>query len=273
MATFPLFDNSKIAGIGAVGSTSKGTVITAGTANAKGSWVALSTSTPNDADGLVILIGQNSASADYLVDIGIGAAGSETVIISNLCIGGKIPMVRTSSPIWPIPIPAGTRVSARCQSTTASATLTVQALLLQQGLMTSAPLARVNTYGDATADSGGTSVDPGATINTKGAWTQIAASTTNPHTGLVIGIGNQANTIRTTADILLDIGVGAAAAEQIIIPDFQVREDSTDDFMLPCQSHLFFATIPAGTALSARAQCSINDATDRLFDVVLYGVG
>jgi hypothetical protein len=273
MATFPLTDNSRIKTVGAVGSTSKGTVVTSGAANTKGSWVALSTSTPNDADGLIILIGSPSASVDYLVDIGVGAAASEIVIIANLTIGGKIPMTRTSYPLWPISIPAGTRLSARCQDSTGSSTLSVHAMLVQNGLMTSAPLSRVVAYGPNTADSGAVSVDPGATINTKGAWTQITSSTTSDHTGLIVGIGNQANTVRTTSDFLLDIGVGAAAAEQVLIPNLRIRQDTTDDNLQPCLFPVFSVTIPQGTALSARAQCSINDATDRLFDVALYGVG
>jgi len=35
----------------------------------------------------------------------------------------------------------------------------------------------------------------------------------------------------------------------------------------------FPVAIPSGSRIAARAQCNISDATDRLFDVAVYGVG
>jgi hypothetical protein len=67
-----------------------GTTITAGAANTKGSYAAtpLSTSTPHDAQGVMIFNTTRSATAaDYLVDIALGASGSERIVIPNLKLG------------------------------------------------------------------------------------------------------------------------------------------------------------------------------------------
>jgi len=46
---------------------------------------------------------------------------------------------------------------------------------------------------------------------------------------------------------------------------------SAVDFTVPMTVGYFQRKIPAGTRIAARAQCSGTDATDRLFDVLLYG--
>ncbi len=275
MPTWPLVDTSRMVTVGTSAGSSTGTTITAGSANAKGSWTQLVASSAFQADELIVQIGNNSgANADYLVDIGVGAGGSEQVILSNLTVSaGSASAIRTNYPAIPIAIPAGSRIAARCQSSSNAATLAVQLTLIQYGLNRSTGLSRCTTYGADTSDSGGVSIDPGGSANTKGSWTEITSSTSVLHQGLMIGIGNQANNARTVASLLLDIGIGAGGSEQVVVADYILKADANGDFVAPCLGPVLPLTIPAGTRLAARAATHITDATDRLFDVILYGIG
>ncbi len=196
------------------------TQITAGAANVKGAWVQLVASCQN-ANGIWVTIAQPSLAGNYLIDIGIGAVGSEIVIISDLyyCSQSNARMLGTTR-FFPIFIPAGTRIAARCQSPNAAATLYVGVTLLAQGFMPSAVMSRVTTYGANETTSRGINVDGGATAHTKSAWVEISASMANPAKLLNItpGFGNAAHGA-SAVRYIFDIGIGAVGSEVVIIPD------------------------------------------------------
>lgn len=212
------------------------------------------------------------AAADYLVDVAVGAGGSETIIANNLIFTGFLNTDHVAYYLFPIFVPAGTRLSARCQATTASRTVRCAIMLIGQSFLPSSPLGVITTYGANTADSGGVQVDPGAGADTKGAYSELASALTFDINWIVLGIGGQNNQARTSAKILVDVAVGAAASEQIIIPDLFIVAQTAGDSILPGCICLP-CSIPAGSRVAVRAQSSITDATDRLFDMTLYGVG
>jgi hypothetical protein len=256
---------------------SRGITITAGgTANTKGTWTALATSTVQACDCLTVITQRSgTAGVDFLIDIGVGTAGSEVVVASNIIStgpgsGGSVFGVDC---VLPINIPAASRLSARCQATTLSAQTRVICLTAELGGVASAERGVCTTYGTNTADSGATSIDPGGTANTKGAWTQITSSLTHAASALVLGFGNQINTARTDCTWLVDVGVGTAGSEVVVIADMLLQAAASTDALSPSFSPPFPISIPGGTAVSVRAQCSITDATDRLFDVALYAAG
>ena len=250
------------------------TVTAAASANTKGaSWQEIISSTTIRANYILVMLGgTGTSSGDYLVDIAIGAAGSEKSLIDNIqfsqvAIGGQV-----SAYLFPVVVPAGSRLSSKCQATNASGTIEVIIVLIGAGDKASQGLSRVSTYGATTADSGGTGVDPGGTINTKGGWQQIVASTTYPIKQLLVVIGDRANTAMSTCNWLMDIGVGAGSAEKVLIPALFFCAGTTPDGIIPNIFGPFPVNIPAGTRISANPQCNINDASDRLIDVTLYGV-
>ena len=250
---------------------SAGTVLTASAStNTKGAWAQLVAATPIDAHAIAVIIRTNTA--DQMMDIAVGPAGQEHVIVPNLITGddGK----SGSRPIFylPISIPKGSRLSGRNQSTTGGALQSLIVMLMNHGSGASPPMGRITDYGTAVADSGGTGVDPGATLNTKNSWAELVAATSWPIRALVMAIGNQNNSARTTATWLLDIAVGAAGQEHAIIPDIILSANSSGDLMQPPVLGPFPVAIPPGSRITARAQCNISDATDRLFDVAVYGV-
>jgi hypothetical protein len=258
---------------GVVPATSLPVTVQSGAINTKSaSWVQLTAATAHDADGIWI-VSNNTTGVDVLFDIAVGGAGSEVIICANLgTSSGTGNAIRNGGYYFPITIPAGTRLSAKSQTTAATQSIRIAVTLFQGGFQVAPGLSRVTTYGAVTADSGGTSVDAGATANTKGAYSVLTAASTNPIRALVFYIGNQANNARTAANFLMDIAVGGAGVEQVVLSNIPLQGTSTEDVVSPQVSATLPIMIPAGTRITARAQCSINTAVHRAFDLILYGV-
>ena len=99
------------------------------TANTKGSYAEITSSTSYDTRMLLIAFGGQGnlirTNCRWLVDIATGSAGSETVIIADLAVGshniGDNVLPAYIGPI-PVHIPAGTRIAARCQCDITDAT-------------------------------------------------------------------------------------------------------------------------------------------------------
>lgn len=248
------------------------------TANVEGGWVEIIAATDFEASFVVVTVSQNIQSAihDYLVDIGIGAAASEKILIPDLHVSAY--GVAATNYTWnvyefPLAVPKGSRISARAQSSGGANGLHVSVHLFGGGFLSPAPLGVVEAWGSSSADSGGTSIDPGGTINTKGAWVQLTAATAFDIHVLGVALGNQRNTGRTFCDWKIDIGIGAAASEKGLVLDLPLRAQTGADNVHPTTYPLLPVSIPKGSRVSARAECTISDATDRLFDIIAYGTG
>ena len=261
--------------VGADTTASVGTVATSSaSANTKGSWAQLIASTDMPADGFLLHVENPSAvTKDYLVDIAVGGAGSEQVILSNLLVTVRNTngYAHTGIPFFGPHIPAGSRISARVQSNNAGAvTVQVSMTLLSANFITTGLGGQlISTLGASTADSGGVNVDPGTAANTKGAWSELSSSTPARFNQILLVIGNQSQSARAIANFLLDVGVGAAGSEQVIVPNLAfLQSSSTVPFPL-----WFFVPVgvPSGSRLAVRAQCSITGAT-RVFDAAVYGL-
>jgi hypothetical protein len=94
----------------------------------------------------------------------------------------------------------------------------------------------------------------GGSVNTKGSWTELIASTTKKIVALLISFGN----IGTGAYddmFLVDIGTGAAASEVVLIPNLYFHRERI--YRQPNPSPvLFFVSIPAGTRIAGRCQAA-----------------
>jgi hypothetical protein len=166
----------------AVSTSSHTSSATAHTYNA--TWTQLVASTPFDTVGLSLRL--NTATAvsagrsDTLVVIGVGAAGSEQVVIGPVPIGFKPVGTTISLPIF---IPAGSRIAVRhkSQRTSLALTYTLDLYGSPNQDMSGLPQKWV-TYGlvDDTTNSRGTQVTAGNT-NTWGAWTALTTNTTYAH--------------------------------------------------------------------------------------------
>jgi hypothetical protein len=243
-----------------------------GSTNTKGAYTQLVASSGIAAESLVITLSPGTAEGDFLFDIATGAAASEVDKIANIPYSRKLSIpALASSLVLPFNIPAGSRIAARQQSTTTTGILRAGIHITKKDTVSFHECTSSVTYGAVTADSGGTSVDPGGTIHTKGAYSELSASTSADIKWLMVCIQQQNNTSRSTANFLIDIATGAAASESVIIPNIWVVATTEADLVQPIFIGPFPIEIASGTRLAVRAQCSINDATDRLLDVILLG--
>ena len=247
-------------------------------ANTKGAWQEFIASAPHQIDALQIAFHDSNQNADWLIDIGVGASSSEVVLIENLVVSqqntysGVMHRYPLSIVNLPISIPAGSRVSLRGQATAGNATTYPQMQALYGGgFLGSRSGSKYKTYGADTSDSGGVSIDPGGSANTKGSWTQIIASC-EAMKGFLLKFGNQTNSARSLAFWQVDLGIGAEGSEQVIVSDIHLAAGTGLDLVGPQETAFFNISIPSGTRIAVRAMCDITDATDRLFDAILYGV-
>lgn len=244
-------------------------LVTSSTANTKGAWSTLisGTATPG---AWISLGGDRITTAGdraVLVDIGIGAAGSETVVAPNLIMGFRF----FRNTLFPLHIPAGATVRARASSPLTSDFVRIRTHVFHGepdgGL--SVP-GRITAYGVVTASSGGTQVTPNATSNVKGSYAQLTAATTAPIHALMVMVQGSSNTL-LDVDYLIDIAVGASGSETIIMPDFAARTMSDEYIYTRTPEFLPMSlSLPEGVRLSARC-LSVNSASAAAVEVAVYG--
>jgi hypothetical protein len=254
-----------------VGPTATSTTVTSNaSANTKGSYTEIIASADFTANGVwiefpAILL----ANRTFLVDIATGAAASESVVIPNL-------MVETNNNnsihghyavFFPLAVASGARVAARCQDSTGSGTISVAITLVAAGDVPGC--AAFTAYGVNTATSLGTSVDPGGTINTKGAYSEITSSLSAIAQYAVLLFSGGGNTAVQSFQWAVDLATGAAASEVVLVPDLRTSASNSASAIQP-KYYGFPIYIAASTRVAVRASCNGNDATDRLIQCALY---
>ncbi len=233
---------------------SSGAVTPSATANTKGNWAQLTASTANDACMIVVLVeDDNGGAINYSIDIGVGAGGSEKILVADLMISTNA----NSQPVsnfymLPVQIPSGTRVAARTQASGASQAAINVAVYIADGAFTQLEgAAGVDTIGFTAATTSGTAVTSGNAV--KGSYAQLSASTAKDYVGLMFAMDYQGSSVIHNQSWLADIAVGAGGSENIIIPNYYMRSN-TQSIFNPSTSEYFPIQIPSGTAISARLQ-------------------
>lgn len=248
-------------------------VASAAAAGTKGAWTTLISSLNFDCDGFMVGIAWGSTSRISLIDIGIGAAASEVVIVPDLPYE-QAGTIGNGCFVYyiPIPVKAGTRIAARANisgATTKQVAMWIQPF--SGGFVLRDALDRVTTYGITPATPVLTNIDPGATIGTKGAYTQLIASTTDDIKVLQFVTAKTGNNV--AIDWKVDLAIGAGGSEQIIIPDYYCGSAANVGAIpQPSVSLPIPISIAAGTRLAARCSCSISTAGGRTLDVAVVGM-
>lgn len=240
-------------------------------ANTKGSYAQLVASTTFTCNSVQVVVANTITTGTryYLFDVATGAGGSETVVIPNIPVegAGTATSALYASGIWPVPlaIASGTRVALRCQGSTGSVTMNVSMTLIAAGGV--AGVSSVTNYGSDTSTSLAVSVDPGASANTKGSYSQITASTSSVtqwlQTMFALDHTSPANTFW-----LVDIATGAAASEVVLMPDLLVANAGTQAAVQP-KSYDMLTYIANATRIAVRCSCTSNTATTRLLSVAM----
>lgn len=255
--------------------TSSGTVVTAsGSTNTKGSFIQLIASTASDAAGIWLCVNNQSATganSTLALDIALGAAASEVVVLANILITAQSAQQGLIE-YFPLAIPSGTRVSARIQAKTVSETVCVNIITCDAGFDSDQALTQYTTYN--TNLSGNTTVtnttDPGTSANTKGVYAQQTSSTTSDIYALWLVMSNVIGGV--TQMSLVDIAIGAAASEVVIIPNIMVSVNAGSG-VFPGILGPFKVNIPSGTRIATRSQCSSGTAPNRKLDLSIIGAG
>lgn len=244
-----------------------GVLVTAGAINTKGAVAVVSASTPFDSWGVHVALTNKSAAADLLVDIMLGVAGQEYSIIPNIYYTAGSNSSYGKNYFFPVFIPAGSRVTARSQSATASVTCRVAAWLMQAGAKGHPCVGKIVDLGTNLAASRGTPLgDPAAA--SWGAWTQIAA-TAGFDLDWILGVfGDRAIATRTAGNKMwAQVGVGAAGQEYGISPEQGWNCSSTS--MSINGFHGFWTPVPSSVRVAARY--GATTATALGIDCIVYG--
>lgn len=248
-------------------------VTSSGSPNTKGSYFEFVASSAFTSNLCFVEVQLASAtpgvSVQHLFDIAIGAGGAETVVVPNMTLsnhewtnwhhGAGLYRLRLA-------IPAGTRISGRSQASVGSGILRVNITLGAVGDTPGIP-SYVN-YGAATGDSGSTSVDPGGSANTKGAYAELTASTSAVVQELCAMFTLGSNGAAAEATWAVDIASGPGGSETVILADLRTQSSGFGGGPFT-RSYTLLTYIAAGVRLAARASCTSTDATDRLIEVAL----
>lgn len=258
------------------------TVTASATINTAGAYTQAIPSTSRDATWVHLTVADDGTSNVLSVcgvNIATGASGSEVVQVANLAVHRSATAGSQDSGVsylFPLAIPAGTRVAVSAQSNVASETLSCAVILFDDAFASIPGGGAIDTYGFSTATSLGTSIDPGATANTKGAWVQITGSTTYDLAGFFLGLDGTSQTPGSATYFFnVDVGVGAAGSEVVVLPDFSFVMTMTNAprrSLRPSYTPFLPIQVPAGSRIAVRAQCTGASSPSRLFGATFYGV-
>ncbi len=241
--------------------------------NTKGVWTELIAATTHDAGWITVTL-DPASTGRLLADVGVGASTAEKVVIPDLYT--EAPPGITGSAVRnymvPISIPQGSRIAGRCSGSGSSASVRFATQLVAPTFLMGSLGGNVEACGTSLATTRLTAVDPGAVAHTDSAAVQLIAATTFPYSWVIVTVGKGASTIAVAGQVgLVDILIGAAAAEKVLIPDLFYKMDTSAD-----RSSLVYhlpISVPSGSRLSARVRSAVITATDRIVDIGLWGVG
>ncbi len=257
-----------------LGTSATTSLVHSGSANTKNAtYTEIDASTSIASDGFWVYFGVNSVFGDHLIDIATGAASSEVILIPDILYSSGDTEGESNLIYFPISIASGTRLSARHQNSGTSGTVDVAIILTTDSGLDVTAFTACDTMGAVTSDSGGTSIDPGATANTKNSpYVEIDASTANTYKALIVVIGQVDNASVATAHFLFDVATGPSTSEVDFLSNISFTSGASADTFQPKVFGPFACDISSGTRLSVRGQSSTTNGTDREFDVVLYGI-
>lgn len=252
----------------------QGTAVTPAVGS-KGSWVEVIAALDHDTFGLLICINGNNTSAqsrNSVMDVGIGAPGSEIVLMADLIAGNAVNYNVNGGGLWyyfPVALPAGARIAIRAQSTVVTAFRAfIQALQKPQNPAMFKSCSYVETIGMAALPNGTGTYTPGTTG--EGAWTLLGASTRDNWFWQIGAQVVSSDTTHNAAAIHLDLAYGDATNKDILLDSILMNTNTTEGAVNFPSIIGAGGFVPAGTNIYARAQSS--GAADNLY-LCAYGAG
>lgn len=247
------------------------------TAHTKSAWTQAIASTSAACDTVIVGLAANTASSavntSTLIDIGTGGAGSETVVAANIPVGFRQVAAAGNQGVvhLPLHIASGTRVAVRAQSAMLSQSVTVRLGLTNSAPGHTSPTTIYDLCAN-TATSRGVDLTVPGSLNTKGNWVDLVASTaTRDYAGLICGLQAAGSSNLPNGKALVDIGIGGSgnSVTSIIAADIPVATSSTESFapVFPALC-TFIQHVPTGSRLAGR----FARTSTVTIDVVLHGI-
>ena len=260
----PFFDGSALTLLAS--NTTQVNTRSGGTANAVGAWTELlAASATASTDTIAMLFLSNiagsaltSADNSTLIDIGVGASGSESAIISDVAIGGLSTQAALLLAL-PVRIAGNTRIAfrSRCATLSRGNQRSVAFHAFSSPFADRIPTS-LDTLGSSQATSSGTAMS-----GASGSWVQITAATTRDYQALILIPSGAANfTGGSTTTNRLDLGIGAAGSE-VAISSVVTDVGGANGFInpaygLPGLVGVCGRAIPAGTRIAVRHDRASN---------------
>jgi len=230
--------------------------------NVKNAYTQLIAATVGDAQMIDVQMGQTVTAifTSNAVDIAVGAAGVENVIINSLAVGQSGNQAANNFR-FPINIPSGSRIAARfalSSSTTTSTAIapSVGIQIFDGGMTAGEGFAGVDAIGQING-VGTTLTSTAANVYTP--YAQLTAATTRDYAGFVAGTDNVAS------NVLLDVAVGAGGSEKNMLTRYYMGNGIAG---LRLATDPIMTTIPSGSRIAARADYGAAGS----FNVSLYGI-
>lgn len=256
-----------------VGSANFATIATgiaataSGSTNTKGSWAEIVSATDRDWYGFWLMfsaaVGQSGLNASQLCDIGIGAGGSEAVVLPNFVMGGQ-PVISSgvsyvpNNPVYvPLFIPKGTRVAVRTQAAVASRVARCHLWAESGASLPKTIFSGCDTYGASTAASTGVALSSNASANTFGSWTNVGSITSRDYKAILMSHQGFASASVSARNYVLEGGYNSTAMMRLL-----AAASNAETWMAFLNSQLVVQNIPTGTQLQARIACATASNTD-----------
>jgi hypothetical protein len=248
--------NGNSAGAGTGAGTSVGTG-----ASGYGSYVQLIASTPSDTSWFYLSCSNSTGNFvnQYAVTLGVGGAGSEVGLLTDLPAGysnGSIISV-------PLCIPAGSRLAVKAYGDSGNSdTLRVSVILFDSSMVAEESFAGVESVITSTPYFSG-NITTG-TSGAYGSWVQLSSSTSKDYVGVLPVMAGSLGSTLDAGGVQFQLGIGAAGSEVILIPELfwpgGVWGSATSTL-----TSLMPVNIPAGTRVASRATVpGITSTTVRL---------
>ena len=243
-----------------------------------GSWHEVFPSIPSsyDASGFwaragVIASSGLSTKTKGALQFGIGPSGQEVPITDYLLINAARYYQSFPKYYIPIPVKSGERLVVRAgmENSTDSGVFKCYVQLLHKGWGPTENAATITTLGVPSGALTGTSVDPGGTGYTKGAWTLIG-STSDNYKALSIGIHHYESSYYDTK-WFVDIAIGTSGSKFIMVNNYLFTKtgDSEGTPAYP-MSPFFPIHISSGTSIYARCSCSLTFFQHRVLKIAIH---
>jgi hypothetical protein len=227
----------------------------------KGSWLELISATTATGCGILIAFGNSNFITNRAVflDIGIGAGGSEQVLVPDLWFIIAVHLARFQYWYFTVEIPKGSRISARIASSATSAAVGRVYAAIISPLFGAAPSSGpIKMYGGNPATIRGKAL-PITVINAENAWAELSASTACIHRSLTVVPGKDYTDIAMSATgHALDLGIGAAGVEVEIVRDVHFNMSSGEDMALERMLRPIPVQVPKGSRLAMRARAAAS---------------